>query len=85
MQLLMQLHIICNQQGIHGFQFIRSEDGAIDKRPDTQNTLYMAETGGETDENDEVIPPGSNGQNWTNGRIYKFEFADPADPTKTNF
>lgn len=68
-----------------GFQFIRPEDGAIDKRPGKQNILYMAETGGETDENDKVIPPGSNGQNWTKGRIYQFEFTDPADPTKSNF
>ena len=45
----------------------------------------MAETGGETDENDKVIPPRSNGQNWTKGRIYQFEFTDPADPTKSNF
>ena len=65
-----------------GFQFIRPEDGAMDKRPNEQNVLYMAETGGKTDENDELILPGSNGQNWTNGRIYQFEFTDPADPTK---
>lgn len=70
---------------VGGFQFIRPEDGAMDKRPDIQNILYMAETGGETDENDEVISPGSNGQNWTKGRIYKFEFTDPADPTKSTF
>ena len=57
----------------------------MDKRPDKQNILYMAETGGETDENDEVIPLGSNGQNWSKGRIYKFEFANPGDPTKINF
>lgn len=70
---------------VGGFQFIRPEDGAMDKRPDMQNILYMAETGGETDENDEIIPQGSNGQNWTNGRIYQFEFTDPADPTKVTF
>lgn len=42
----------------------------------------MAETGGEVDENDITIPLGSNGQNWTNGRIYQFEFTDQANPTK---
>lgn len=68
-----------------GFQFIRPEDGAMDKRPDYRGILYMAETGGETDENDEIIPPGSNGQNWTNGRMYQFEFTDPTDPTKSTF
>src|SRR5918996_42595 len=67
---------------VGGFQFIRPEDGAMDKRPGSQNILYMAETGGETDENDQVIPPGPNDQNWIAGRIYKFEFTDPADPTK---
>ncbi len=68
-----------------GFQFIRPEDGAMDKRPDYRGILYMAETGGETDENDEIIAPGSNGQNWTNGRMYQFEFTDPTDPTKSTF
>ena len=68
-----------------GFQFIRPEDGAMDKRPGSQNILYMAETGGETDENDEVIQPGLNGQNWTNGRMYQFEFIDPTDPTRATF
>src|SRR5918996_765435 len=68
-----------------GFQFIRPEDGAMDKRPGSQNILYMAETGGETDENDEEIQPGSNGQNWTNGRMYQFEFTDPTNPTKATF
>lgn len=29
-----------------GFQFIRPEDGAMDKRAGNQNILYMAETGG---------------------------------------
>src|SRR5918996_29962 len=71
--------------GSGGFQFIRPEDGAMDKRPDMQNILYMAETGGETDENDEIIPPGSNGQNWTDGRMYQFEFTDPTNPTKATF
>ena len=68
-----------------GFQFIRPEDGAMDNRPGSQNILYMAETGGKTDENDEAIQPGSNGQNWTNGRMYQFEFTDPTDPTKATF
>ena len=68
-----------------GFQFIRPEDGAMDKRSDMQNILYLADTGGESDENDEVIPAGSDGQYWTNGRIYKFEFTDPKDPTKASF
>ena len=68
-----------------GFQFIRPEDGAMDERPGNQNILYMAETGGEVDENDVTIPPGLNGQNWTNGRIYQFEFTDPTDPTKVSF
>jgi hypothetical protein len=70
---------------VGGFQFVRPEDGAMNKRQDMQNILYMAETGGETDENDEVIQPGSNGQNWTNGRMYQFEFTDPTDPTKATF
>lgn len=70
---------------IGGFQFIRPEDGAMDKRQGMKNILYMAETGGETDENDEMIPPGPNDQNWTNGRVYQFEFTDPADPTKASF
>ncbi len=65
-----------------GFQFIRPEDGAMGKRPGKQNILYMAETGGETYEDDITIPSGSNGQNWTNGRIYQFNFTDPMDPTK---
>ena len=68
-----------------GFQFIRPEDGAMDERPGNQNTLYMAETGGEVDENDIPIPIGANGQNWTNGRVYQFGFTDPTDPTKVSF
>jgi hypothetical protein len=48
-------------------------------------TYYMAETGSDKDENNEIIPLGNNGQNWTNGRIYKFIFTDPKDPTKATF
>ena len=68
-----------------GFQFIRAEDGALDKRENMQNILYMADTGSETDENDKIIPAGINGQDWTNGRIYKFTFTDMKDPTKALF
>lgn len=68
-----------------GFQFIRPEDGAMDKRNGTDNILYMAETGSDLDENDEIIASGNNGQNWTNGRMYVFTFTDPKDPTKTSF
>ena len=68
-----------------GFQFIRPEDGAMDKRGGTENILYMAETGSDLDENDEIIALGNNGQNWTNGRMYAFTFTDPKDPTKTSF
>jgi hypothetical protein len=32
-----------------------------------------------------IQPGGSNGQSWTNGRIYKFTFTDPKDPTKATF
>ena len=42
----------------------------------------MANTGSETDENDKIIPAGTNGQDWTKGRIYKFTFTDMKDPTK---
>ncbi|HEY7109285.1 MAG TPA: hypothetical protein VH415_07660 [Nitrososphaeraceae archaeon] len=66
---------------VGGFQFIRPEDGTMDKRAEMQNILYMADTGGVSDENDETIPAGSNGQNWTNGRIYQFEFKERTDPT----
>jgi len=65
-----------------GFQFIRPEDGALDKRQNMGNILYMANTGSETDENDKIIPAGTNGQDWTKGRIYKFTFTDMKDPTK---
>jgi secreted PhoX family phosphatase len=54
---------------VGGFQFIRPEDGAMNKREGMQNILYMAETGSDKDENEEIISLGNNGQNWTNGRI----------------
>ncbi len=66
-----------------GFQFIRPEDGATDKRNGFNNIVYMVETGSDVDENDQKIPPSSvNKQNFTNGRIYQFTFNDPIDPTK---
>jgi hypothetical protein len=68
-----------------GFEFIRPEDGALDKRENMRNILYMADTGSETDENDKIIPAGINGQDWTKGRIYKFTFTDIKDPTKALF
>jgi secreted PhoX family phosphatase len=68
-----------------GFQFIRPEDGATDKREGHMNILYMADTGNDVDENGAVIPPGSNGQTWERGRMYKFEFTGSSDPTKATF
>ena len=68
-----------------GFQFIRPEDGALDKRQNMGNILYMADTGSETDGNDKIIPVGINGQDWTKGRIYKFTFTNMKDPTKALF
>ena len=66
-----------------GFQFIRPEDGATDKRNGFNNIVYMVETGSDVDENHQKISPSSvNGQNFTNGRIYQFTFNDPIDPTK---
>jgi hypothetical protein len=70
---------------VGGFQFIRPEDGAMDKRSGLENILYMAETGSDLDENDGIIPTGANGQNWTYGRMYEFKFTDPKDPTKISF
>ena len=67
------------------FQFIRPEDGAMDKRKAFENFLYLADTGNDVDESDQPIQVGSNGQNWTNGRIYKFVFTDSNDPTKATF
>src|SRR5918992_738865 len=68
-----------------GFQFIRPEDGAMDKRNGMENMLYMAETGSDLDESDQIIPAGDNGQTWTNGRMYTFNFTNPNDPTKVSF
>lgn len=67
------------------FQFIRPEDAAMDKRDGHTNIMYMADTGNDRDENGAVIPPGNNGQSWERGRMYKFEFTDPSDPTKAEF
>lgn len=67
------------------FQFIRPEDGAMDKRWRHSNTLYMADTGNNVDEDNAPIPAGPNGQSWERGRMYKFEFTDPHDPTKASF
>ncbi|MCI0558821.1 MAG: hypothetical protein MN733_10015, partial [Nitrososphaera sp.] len=67
------------------FQFIRPEDAAMDKRTGHMNTMYMADTGNNVDENNVAIPPGSNGQTWERGRIYKFDFTDQSDPTKAAF
>lgn len=87
---LMWDHKVQNETDLHteaiekgGFQFIRPEDGATDKRQGFENVVYMLETGSDLDENDEPIPASStNGQNFTEGRIYKFTFTDPADPSK---
>ena len=70
---------------VGGFQFIRPEDGAMDKRNGVENMLYMAETGSDLDESDQIIPAGDNGQTWTNGRMYTFNFTNPNDPTKVSF
>jgi hypothetical protein len=70
---------------VGGFQFIRPEDGVMDKRNGMENVLYMAETGSDLDENDEIISTGTNGQNWTYGRMYEFKFTDPKDPTRISF
>ena len=70
---------------VGGFQFIRPEDGAMNKRNGMENILYMADTGSDLDEKDETIPAGDNGQNWTNGRMYTFKFTDPKEPTKVSF
>src|ERR687891_741953 len=42
-------------------QFIRSEDGAMDKREGHTNILYMADTGNDADEDDLPISVGHNG------------------------
>lgn len=66
------------------FQFIRPEDAAVDKRQGKGNVMYMADTGNDKDENGVPIPAGSNGQSWERGRMYKFAFTDPQDPTKAS-
>lgn len=68
-----------------GFQFIRPEDGAMDKSNGMENVLYMEKTGSDLDENDEIISTGTNGQNWTYGGMYEFKFTDPKDPPKISF
>lgn len=67
-----------------GFQFIRAEDGAVDRRDGKGNIAYMADTGNNVDENGAPIPAGANGQSWERGRMYKFAFTDPSDPTKAS-
>jgi hypothetical protein len=67
------------------FLFVRPEDAAMDKRALRGNIMYMADTGNDRDENGVLIPPGSNGQEFTKGRMYKFEFTDPKDPTTARF
>lgn len=85
-------HATQDEGDLHGaavsagaFQFIRPEDGAMDKRDGRGNVLYMADTGNNVDENGAPIPAGANDQSWERGRMYKFVFTDPADPTKASF
>lgn len=40
------------------FQFIRPEDGAVDKRLGFRDRFYMADTGNNVDENDVALPAG---------------------------
>jgi Bacterial protein of unknown function (DUF839) len=77
-----ELHLEAIEAG--AFQFLRPEDGAMDKREGHTNILYMADTGSDADEDDLPIPVGDNGQEWDRGRIYKFTFTDPTDPTSVN-
>jgi hypothetical protein len=77
-----ELHEEAVEEG--AFQFIRPEDGAMDKREDRTNILYMADTGSDADEDDLPIPVGDNGQEWDRGRMYRFTFTDPTDPTSVN-
>lgn len=67
------------------FKFIRPEDGTMDVRAGHENTLYMGDTGNDKDNHGADIPVGTNGQSWERGRIYKFVFTDPADPTTASF
>jgi hypothetical protein len=52
-----------HQQAIEAgaFQFLRPEDGAMDKREGHTNISYMADTGSDADEDDLPIPVGDNG------------------------
>jgi hypothetical protein len=59
----------------HAFEFVRPEDGTMDVRSGHTNVLYMADTGAQ------VAKLGTNGQKFENGRIYKFTFTNPLDPT----
>lgn len=68
-----------------GMQFIRPEDGAVDKRNSHKNVIYWADTGNDKDESGVIIPPSAfNGQDWTHGRMYKMTFTDKNDFTKAN-
>jgi hypothetical protein len=75
-----------NEEAIEAgaFQFIRPEDGAMDKREGRTNVLYMADTGSDADEDDLPIRVCHNGQEWDRGRMYMFTFTDPTDPTSVN-
>lgn len=77
------LHAAAHAAG--AFSFIRPEDAAMDKRDGHENVMYMADTGNDKDENGAAIPPGANGQSWERGRMYKFAFTDPRNPTKASF
>lgn len=68
-----------------GMQFIRPEDGAVDKRNSHKNVVYWADTGNNVDENNAPIPPSAfNGQGWIHGRMLKFTFTDKNDFTKVD-
>jgi secreted PhoX family phosphatase len=68
-----------------GMQFIRPEDGAVDKRSSHKNVVYWADTGNNADENNVPIPPSAfNGQGWIHGRMFKFTFTDKNDFTKVD-
>lgn len=78
-----QDHLALDEEAIAkgGFQFVRVEDAATDKRPTSVNRVYFADTGNDRDENGLLIPPGANGQGWIRGRIYELAF-DPLDLTR---
>ena len=66
-----------------GMQFIRPEDGAVDKRSSHKNLVYWADTGNNVDEANVPIPASTfNGQKWEHGRMYKMTFTDKNDFTK---